>query len=139
MSAPTAGDRRPWAFVAVDDADILSDLARELPYAGFAKNSPAALVVCGDLEKAFDGEEESLWIQDCSAACQNILLACHAMGLGATWTAIYPLADRVAHVKKVLGLPDHMVPLSLIPMGEPGQKARPKDKWQGDLLRWQKW
>ena len=139
MAAPTAGNRQPWAFIAVDDASVLSDLAAGLPYAKFAANAPAAILVCGDLSKAFDGVEESLWIQDCSAACQNILLACHAMGLGATWTAIYPLEDRVTLVRHALNLPDHIVPLSLIPVGVPDQKAVIKDKWNADLLHWQRW
>ncbi|MCG8567524.1 MAG: nitroreductase family protein [Desulfobacterales bacterium] len=139
MSAPTAGNRQPWAFVAVDDKDMLVQLAEGLPYAGFGKNAPAAVLVCGNMEKAFQGEENSLWIQDCSAACQNILIAAEALGLGATWTAIYPLADRVAHVQKCLGLPNHIIPLSFIPVGTPGHTPKVKDKWEAANLHWQKW
>ena len=139
MAAPTAGNRRPWSFVAVDDKPLLAELVSALPYAGFGKNAPAAILVCGDLSKAFEGVEESLWIQDCSAACQNILLAAHAMGLGATWTAVYPLEDRVAHVRATLGLPETIIPLSLIPVGEPDQPPVVKDKWEPGNLHWQKW
>ena len=52
--------------------------------------APLAIVVCGDMKKAAEGNAREFWIQDCSAATENILLAATGMGLGAVWTGIYP-------------------------------------------------
>jgi nitroreductase len=139
MAAPTAGDKRPWAFIAIDDRNTLDQLAEELPHAKFLKNAPAAIAVCGDLQKAFEGEEEPYWVQDCSAASQNILLASEIMGLGAIWTGVYPLRERIDAVKNILDLPEWIIPLNVIPIGHPAGDTKPKDKWQPENLHWQNW
>ena len=139
MAAPTAGNKQPWDFIGIDDKKILEALAAPLPYASFTKNAPAAIVVCGNIERAFEGDEEPFWIQDAAAACQNILLACEALGLGAVWTGIHPMKDRVVAVSKILNLPSHVIPLALIPLGKPHTKLAPKDKWNPDFLHWQTW
>ncbi|VVS92553.1 nitroreductase family protein [Desulfoluna spongiiphila] len=139
MAAPTAGNKQPWAFVAVDAPEVLARLGAVLPYAGFVKGAPAAIVVCGDLSKAFDGVEEPFWVQDCSAATQNILLACEMKGLGAVWTGVYPLQERMDAVSDILNLPDHIVPLNVIPLGTPSGTPKPKEKWAPENLHWQAW
>ena len=139
MAAPTAGNKQPWAFVVVTEKETLKSLADALPYAAFTKNAPAAIVVCGDPQKGFQGEEEPLWIQDCSAATENILIAAEAMGLGATWTAVHPLADREETVREILGLPAHIIPFNVVPVGEPGHHPKAKVKWNPDNLHWETW
>lgn len=54
---------------------------------------PLAIVVCGCLDKTLEGTEQEFWIQDCSAATENILLMAHGLGLGGVWTALYPLKN----------------------------------------------
>lgn len=107
MAAPSARNLQPWAFVIVTNRPTLDTLAKRLPYAKMLFEAPAAIAVCGDLSKAGDSPE-GYWVQDCSAATQNILLAAEAMGLGAVWTGVYPRPDRVTIVKEVLGLPDNV-------------------------------
>ena len=70
-----------------------------------------------------------MWVQDASAATQNLLLQAHAMGLGAVWTGVYPLPQRVTAVQEVLSLPQHIVPLALLIIGHPAEQPKPKDKW----------
>ncbi|VFQ43316.1 nitroreductase [Desulfoluna butyratoxydans] len=96
-------------------------------------------MVCGDLSKAFDGVEEPFWVQDCSAATQNILLACEMKGLGAVWTGVYPLQERMDAVSDILNLPEHIVPLNVIPLGTPAGNPKPKEKWAPENLHWQTW
>ncbi|MCG8471401.1 MAG: nitroreductase family protein [Desulfobacterales bacterium] len=139
MAAPTAGNKQPWAFLVITEKETLKALADCLPYAGFTKDAPAAIVVCGDPKKGFQGEEEPLWIQDCSAATENILIACEAMGLGATWTAVHPLAEREESVRKILGIPGGVIPFNVIPVGEPAHRPKPKEKWNPDNLHWERW
>ena len=130
MAAPTALDMRPWKYVIVDDKQTLQTLGNNLPYAGFAAQAPAAIVVCGDMSKTLQGVAKDFWIQDASAATENILLAAHALGLGAVWTGTYPDTVRCKAVKELLGLPNQIVPLCTVVAGYPAEKPQPKDKWK---------
>ncbi len=139
MSAPTARNQQPWAFVVVNEKETMLQLADSLPYAKMLKTAPLAIVVCGDMSKALEGEGRDYWIQDASAATENILLAAHALGLGAVWTGGYPSMDRVRSVMAVLDLPSHIIPLCVIPMGYPAENPAPKDKWNPENVRVNNW
>ena len=88
------------------------------------------------MDKAMTGKGQAFWIQDCSAATENILLAAHALGLGAVWTGVYPMDERVAEVSKVLSLPQNIVPLCTIIVGYPAEQPKPKDKWKPENVTW---
>ena len=92
--------------------------------------APLAIVVCGDMTKALDGNAREFWVQDCSAASENILLAATGLGLGAVWTSTYPSEERCAAVSEVLGLPETLIPLNTIVIGYPDGDVTPKDKWK---------
>lgn len=138
MAAPSARNMQPWAFVAITERTILDPLAEQLPYAKMLIQAQAAIVVCGNLQKLNDMETE-YWIMDCSAATENILLAAEAIGLGAVWTAAYPKQDRVEAVTKTLKLPEHVIPLCVIPIGVPTGVDQPKDKFNTENIHWEKW
>ena len=134
MAAPTAVNKQPWHFVAVTDKENLSGLATANPNAGMAAKAPLAIVVCGDMTKALEGGGRAFWIQDCSAATENILLAAHALGLGAVWTGTYPNEERVTAVSEVLKLPEYIIPLCTIVIGHPAESPAPKDKWKPEIV-----
>lgn len=129
MASPTAGDKRPWRFVVVTDKKQIEAIADVQPYAKFAKEAPLIIVTCGDMRLTFDGAGRELWVQDLSAASENILLAAHAIGLGAVWTGCYPDKDQCKKLQKVLELPDEVIPLNAIIIGYPKHVVKPKDKW----------
>ena len=129
MAAPSAADKRPWHFVVVTDRKLLDGLAKANPNAAFAKKAPLAIVVCGDMTKTLQGGGKDFWIQDVSAASENILLVAHALGLGAVWTGTYPAPDRCKAVAEVLGLRESLVPYNNIVIGYPASHVTPKDKW----------
>ena len=129
MAAPTAVNKQPWHFVVLDTRETIDRLAGANPRAGMLKRAPLAIVVCGNMQKALEGKGQEYWIQDCSAATENILLAAHALGLGAVWTGTYPMDDRVKATREALALPDHIVPLCTIVIGYPKGEQHPKDKW----------
>lgn len=129
MAAPTAVDKRPWTFVAVTDKNLRDMLSQRLPYAKMAAQAPLLIAVCGNMERALPGKAADFWVQDCSAATENVLLAAHALGLGAVWTGVYPIPEREQAVREVLALPDSIVPLSLVCIGHPAAPVAPKDKW----------
>ncbi len=130
MAAPTAMNKQPWHFVVVTDKDQLKALSETSPYSGMVAKAPLAIAVCGDMLKAMDGGGRDFWIQDASAATQNLLLAAHAMGLGAVWTGVYPDLDRCKSIAEVLSLPENIIPLNVVVIGYPAQNPTPKDKWK---------
>lgn len=129
MAAPTAVNKQPWHFVVVNKKERLAELASTNPYAKMLETAPLAIVVCGDMSKVLDGDGRGFWVQDCSAATENILLAAHALGLGAVWTGLYPDMKRVDAVSEVLKLTDNLIPLCTIVIGYPAEQPQPKDKW----------
>ncbi|MBQ9356956.1 MAG: nitroreductase family protein [Prevotella sp.] len=130
MAAPTAVNKQPWHFVVVDDAQVLNQLAGQGRRGDMLRNAPLAIVVCGDMSKAMEGKGQEYWIQDTSAATENLLLAAHAMGLGAVWTGQWPMEDRYPVTQQVLQLPQHIVPLCTVVIGYPDEQPAPKDKWK---------
>ena len=141
MSAPTAVNKQPWTFIAIDSREALDSLAAVLPYARMLTKAPLAIVTCGDMSKFIDSEDagHGFWIQDVSAATENLLLAAHALGLGAVWTGVYPDTDRVKAVQQRLGLPDTIIPLAVVPIGYPAAPQTPKDKWNPDNIHFNRW
>lgn len=138
MAAPSAINKQPWAFIVVNDEAILAQLGQEFPYSRCDQKPAIAIVPCGDLQKAIPGME-GFWINDVSAATENILLAAHAMGLGAVWTGVHPNMERVAAAQRVLGLPEHILPLCIIPVGVPAEQPEVKDKWVESNIHYNQW
>lgn len=128
MAAPTAMNRQPWHFVVLDNRESI-DLLATGRGGGMVRKAPLAIVVCGDMEKAGDGSGKEFWVQDASAATENILLAANALGLGAVWTSVYPREGRINEVKQALQLGENLVPLCTILIGYPAEAPAPKDKW----------
>ena len=134
MAAPTAVNKQPWHFVVINDKAKLNELAAANPRAKMLLTAPLAIVVCGDMTKALQGKGQEYWIQDCSAATENILLAAHAQGLGAVWTGVYPMDDRIQPLSKTLKLPETVIPLCTIVIGYPAEQPKPKDKWKPENI-----
>jgi nitroreductase len=131
MSAPSAGNQQDWQFVVVRRRQVLDELGRVHPYAPLG-GAPLAIVVCGDLQRE---SHKGFWTQDCAAATQNLLLAAHAQGLGAVWCGCYPREERAAALRKVLGLPEHVVPLALVVIGYPAEKKPRQDRYDPAKVR----
>lgn len=134
MAAPTAMNKQPWHFVVVDQRSVLDSLADANPNAKMLLKAPLAIVVCGDMNKVIEGGGRDFWIQDASAATENLLLAAHAMGLGAVWTGAYPSEERSKAISATLSLPDNLVPLNMIVIGYPVEHPQPKDKFKEENI-----
>ena len=138
MAAPSAMNLQPWAFVVVTEREVLDSLKSVHPYSNLA-TATAAIIVCGDMQKAAKDAAREYWVQDCSAATENILLAAHSLGIGAVWCGVYPNPERIPGVTQVLGLPESIIPLNIITMGYPAAEVQPKDKWNPDNVHYQRW
>ena len=149
MAAPSAINIQPWRFVVLTEREKIDALFGEGRMGKTFGTAGAVIIVCGqttEMRKPFgqpDAPEEEweniFWYEDCSAATENILLAAHALGLGAVWTAGYPAMERIAPLSAALGLPEKVVPLCIIPIGVPAETPTPKDKWKPENIHWEKW
>lgn len=119
MNAPSAGDEQPWHFIIINKHGLLQNISEIHPYAKMLKDAPVAILVCGDLNVL---KVKDLWIQDCSAASENMLLAAHDLGLGAVWIGVYPAQNLVKEVRNIINIPQHIVPFSIIGMGYPAEE-----------------
>jgi nitroreductase len=136
MQAPSAGDGQPWHFVVIDDRDLLDQASRFYPGAAPARSAPMAILACGDLgEDRFGG----YWEQDCAAAVENMLLAAHALGLGALWTGVYPLSERVHAFRKLLKLPSNVEVLAFVMVGYPDAVPPPEDRFRKNRIHHNGW
>ncbi|MBS3957022.1 MAG: nitroreductase family protein [Clostridiales bacterium] len=136
MAAPSAGNQQPWRFVVVTERETLAIIADTSPYAGMLAEAAVGIVVCGDTS---DLRHPVMWQQDCSAAVQNILLAAHAMGLGAVWLGYYPKTERSSPLKALLGMPEHIEPMAVISIGHPAEEKGPSERYDADLVHHERW
>ena len=136
MAAPSGMNVQPWRFVVVRDKEVKAKLS-----GGFNKmiaRAPVVIEVCGHTTGRMGGENRN-WTADCAAATENLLLAAEAIGLGAVWTACYPYDERMGTTIEALGLPDDVKPYCIVPVGHPGGKEKPKDKWKPENIHYDKW
>ena len=138
MAAPSAMTKDPWRFVIVRDKQTLASLATLHPGAAMLSSAAMAIVVCGDLDTAFE-RQISYLLQDCSAAIENLLLAAHAQGLGACWVGVHPGEPLIKRVKEWLALPSSFIPVAAISLGQPGEHQAPRTRYNADYVRREKW
>lgn len=136
MNAPSAGNEQPWQFVVIDKRELLDEIPKIHPYAQMLKEAPAAILVCGDLDLE---KHEGYWVQDCSAATENILLEITDRGFGGVWLGVYPRKGRVEGLRKLLGIPERVVPFALIAVGFPGEKKEPKNEFKKERIKYNSW
>ena len=107
-----------------------------MPNAAMAGNAPLAILVCGGLALE---ESEGYWVVDCSASVENMLLASHALRLGAVWCGVYPREPRMVGLQRLIGLPKNIVAHSLVVLGFPGEKIQPGESLPFARIRRNRW
>jgi nitroreductase len=138
MAAPSAMTKDPWRFVLVRDKQSLAKLATLHPGAAMLSSAAMAIVVCGDLDVAFD-RQLSYLLQDCSAAIENLLLAAHAQGLGACWVGIHPGEALIKQVRELLSLPAAVVPIAVVSLGQPGEQLPARTRYNAGYVHRERW
>lgn len=136
MSAPSAGNERPWHFIVIRDRQLMETIPDIHPYSKMLREAPAAILVCGDptLEKY-----HGYWVQDCAAATENILVAATALGLGSVWLGVYPEQDRMVGLRKLLGIPEYIIPFAIIPVGYPDEQKEMVDRYEAERVHTERW
>lgn len=136
MAAPSAGNQQSWRFIVARDAAQREALSQATPYSGMIARAPIGIVICGDTH---DLKHPGYWTQDCSAAIENLLLAAHAMGLGAVWIGVYPVPERVEAVRRICGIPEGIEPMSMIALGHPAEEKPPSERYDPSRVFSERW
>jgi nitroreductase len=133
MAAPSARNARPWHFVVVRERERLRQLAQIHPYAQMLGEAALGIAVCGEPDVS------EYWVQDTSAATENILLAATALGLGAVWIGVHPKPEREQKVREVLRLPENITPLCLVAIGHPAEEKPPRTQYDASRVHYEQW
>ena len=120
----------------IKDRKRLDHLAEIHPYAKMLNEAPLAIAVCADLSKQ---KHQGFWVQDCSAATQNILLEAQALGLGSVWIGCHPAADREKAVSDYLKVPTGFKTLSLVALGYPAEEKGRVDRLSDEIIHFEEW
>ena len=133
MAAPSASNKKPWHFCAVTDRKTLIALSERHPYGKMLVDAALAVAVCGDPSIS------DWWVQDCTAATENILIAATGLGLGAVWLGCHGRAEREQAVRDVLGIPQGIGVLSLLSIGHPGEDKEARTQYDPARVHTAKW
>lgn len=136
FQAPSAKNREPREYIVLRDEEILEKITQFHPYTKMLPKARCAIVVCGNREKQ---EEEGFIALDCAASIQNMLLAAHGLGLGACWCGIYPIPQLMEPMIELLGLPEHIIPISMIAVGIKDKDSGPLDRYDERNIHVDKW
>lgn len=138
FSAPSACNLQPWEYMIITDDDKVKDMKNIHEYAGMFETATAGILVCGNLEKIIPSHRE-FWVQDCSAATQNILLAANALGISSVWTGIYPVEERCEKLKEYFNMPENIMPFALIALGYSDNENNVMDKYDENKIHLNNW
>jgi nitroreductase len=136
MSAPSASNEQAWQFIVVNDHQVMQDVHKLHPYSDALNEATVAILVCGDLDRQLS---KGFWVQDCSAATENLLLAAHAKGLGAVWMGVYPDEARSDKLRHLLHAPDTIVPFALVALGYPAEHIPPAQRFDSQRVHINHW
>lgn len=137
MAAPTAMNSQPWEFVVITDESLLKKIRNSLVFGKM--NAPLAIVVCGNMtifNKRLTGK---FWVQDCSAATQNILLAASVLGLGSVWCGVHPINTYERRISQILDLPADVIPLNVLYIGYPAEEKPARTQYDPAKVSWNKY
>jgi nitroreductase len=133
MAAPSAANLKPWHLVVVTDRKTLRALAEVNPYGKMLAQAALAIAVCGDPSVS------DWWVQDCTAATENILIAASALGLGAVWLGCHGRDEREQANRAVLGIPPQIGVLSLLAIGHPAEDKEARTQYDPARVHTNQW
>ena len=135
MYAPSAMDCRPWHFVVLQKREDLAFIQSVHPYSNMLSSAPACILVCADSKRCCPG----YFPEDCAAATQNILLAAKCLGLDTCWLGVYPAGERLQPLAERFGLPEGMLPFSLIAIGYGGEEKKRPERFDPEKIHYDRW
>lgn len=138
MAAPSARATDPWHFIVITEREALNRMTTALPNGKMLLTATAAIVACGDMNRALEGFE-SYMLQDVSAAVENILLAANTLGLGSCWLGIHPRRNRMDGIRSLFNLPDHIIPVAGIALGWADSFPEARTRYRDECVHREFW
>jgi len=128
--AASAINIQPWEFVVVTKPEMLRKVAEVTDHGKFIADAGACIAVITQATKYY--------LEDGSAATQNMLVAAHAHGVGSCWVAgdKKPYAPEVC---RILGVPEGYKLVSLIALGYAAESPQKAKRPLADVLHWEKY
>ena len=136
MCAPSAGNQQPWHYMVIKDKAMLTRLVDSSPYVSMLPDAAVAILVCGVPKEE---RHPGFWVQDCSAATQNILIEVEELGLGAVWLGMYPVEDRMNFLRNALQIPEKIIPFALIAIGHPAETKEAANRYDESRVHYEHW
>lgn len=135
--APSAGNEKPWHFIVITKRETLEAITSFHPYTQMLKSAPVAIIACADLTNI--KYEGVFWIQDMSAAVQNMLLEATSMNLGSCWCGVYPNPVLVDNLSMLLDLPSNIIPAAIVALGVADEAREIDERFNESLVHYEKW
>ena len=107
----SASNKQPWRFIVVENKDTLKQLGQLAKTGPYIPQAPLAIVVVI--------EQTPLAVSDASRAIQSMILTAWSHGVASNWVGFHGLDA----VKPVLGIPDNLDVLAILPFGYPAKAA----------------
>jgi nitroreductase len=136
MYAPSAVNKQPWHFIVFEDKKSMNDIMEVHQSSAMLAEAQIAILVCYDEKLQHD---EGYGAVDCSNATQNMLLAAHALGLGACWVGIYPRVNRMEALHSIFRLPPNVKAFSVIALGYPAEQKNMPERYKPERIHFEKW
>lgn len=134
MAAPSACNKQPWEFYVIKNKEIQNKIKSKIMYSKY--NSPIMIIVAGNNELSLTKDNNDFWIQDCSAAIENILLSAVSFGLGTCWCGLYPIEKRAQRINDILELPNNIIPLGIIHLGYPDKEISGRTQYNDEKVHY---
>ncbi len=140
IQAPTAGNLHLYSILDITDPNLKIQLSRTCDHQDFIASAPLVLIFCADAQRLFDGFNrlEGITVRPCGSgdlllalsdaliAAQNAVVAAHSLGLGSCY--IGDIIENCEEHRKLLNLPDYVVPIGMLVFGYPIQQQLTRKK-----------
>lgn len=136
MAAPTSTNDQEWEFVVIKKEETRKKIIEIDTYAKALETAPVGIVVCANMQHTSE-PDQLFWVQDLSAAAQNMLIEATHLELGSLWMGLYE--DQRKQLQALLHLPAHIEPLMLLAFGYPEKKLAPIDRYLTERVHYEQY
>jgi nitroreductase len=138
--APSAGNLQARDFIVVTDKDAKREIAKAALDQDFIAEAPVVIVVCANRTRSaakYGRRGAVLYsVLDAALAAQNLMLSCTEERLGSCYVGAF----HEGAVKKILGIPETIIPVGIIPVGYPDEEPYITDRLPLEkIVHWRQW
>lgn len=135
MQSPTGHNAQEWEFLVVEDEALRLKISEASPETSAAKNAPINIVLLVNQQRCWK-DPADIWVSDMGAVAQTILIQAEAEGLGSVWLSCWPYPQKLDYMKRLLELPEQIIPYAIIPIGYKAREKPFDDRWDSEKVHW---